>query len=273
MSEIIRYEHVDIRYNGELAVHDISFSLGEGEILGIVGESGSGKSTLIKAALGMLGREGLVTRGDIYYKGLDLPDISDKEMQKICGAEIGMIFQMAGNSFCPIRTVGAQIQEMMAANGHENVAAVKAETCALFTKFGFSEPERIWKSYPFELSGGMQQRVGVAAAMLLKPKILLADEPTSALDVTVQKQVIEEMLLARKLFGTAIILVTHNIGVIRAMADTMLVMHQGEMMEYGKAQEILKNPQSPYTQKLLAAVPRLRRRMPGYGHDTASCAS
>ena len=272
MSEIIRYEHVDISYNGEMAVHDISFSLGAGEILGIVGESGSGKSTLIKAALGMLGRDGLVTRGDIYYKGLDLPDISDKEMQKICGTEIGMIFQMAGNSFCPIRTVGAQIKEMMAAHGNENAVAVKAEACALFKKFGFSEPERIWDSYPFELSGGMQQRVGVAAAMLLKPKLLLADEPTSALDVTVQKQVIEEMLLARKLFGTAIILVTHNIGVVRAMADKMLVLHQGEMMEYGKAGEILANPQSPYTQKLLAAMPRLRRRAAD-GYDTANCAS
>ncbi len=273
MSEIIRYEQVDICYEGQLAVHDISFSLQEGEILGIVGESGSGKSTLLKAALNMLGKDGLVTRGDIYYKGLDLPDISEKEMQKICGAEIGIIFQMAGSSFCPIRTVGAQIKEMMAAHGHENAQAVEQETCELFTKFGFSEAKRIWDSYPFELSGGMQQRVGVAAAMLLKPKILLADEPTSALDVTVQKQVIEEMLLARKLFGTAIILVTHNIGVIRAMADTMLVLHQGEMMEYGRAKDVLANPQSAYTKKLLAAVPRLRRSKGSYGGDTASQAS
>lgn len=273
MSEIIRYEHVDISYNGVLTVQDISFSLQEGEILGIVGESGSGKSTLLKAAINMLGRDGLVTRGDIYYKGLDLPDISEKEMQKICGAEIGMIFQLAGNSFCPIRTVGAQIQEMMAAHGHEDVQMVERETCELFTKFGFSESKRIWDSYPFELSGGMQQRVGVAAAMLLRPKILLADEPTSALDVTVQKQVIEEMLLARKLFGTAIILVTHNIGVIRAMADSMLVLHQGKMMEYGKAKEVLANPQSAYTKKLLAAVPRLRRSEARNERDLASCAS
>ncbi|MCR5756453.1 MAG: ABC transporter ATP-binding protein [Selenomonas sp.] len=273
MSEIIRYEHVDICYNGKIAVHDICFSLEEGEILGIVGESGSGKSTLLKAALGMLGRDGLVTRGDIYYKDLDLPDIRAEKMQEISGAEIGMIFQMAGNSFCPIRTVGAQLQEMMAAHGHDRGRAVQAEACALFDRFGFKDPERIWQSYPFELSGGMQQRVGVAAAMLLKPKILLADEPTSALDVTVQRQVIEEMLLARKLFGTAIILVTHNIGVIRAMADSMLVLHQGEMVEYGRAENILENPQSSYTQKLLAAVPRLRRSMTGYGRNLASQAS
>ncbi|MBQ2087658.1 MAG: ABC transporter ATP-binding protein [Selenomonas sp.] len=273
MTDIIRYEHVDISYNGQLVVHDISFTLQAGEILGIVGESGSGKSTLLKAALGMLGRDGLVTRGDIYYRGLDLPDISEQQRQKICGAEIGMIFQQAGNSFCPIRTVGTQIKEMMAAHGYDNARLVEQETCEMFTKFGFTEPKRIWQSYPFELSGGMQQRVGVAAAMLLKPKILLADEPTSALDVTVQKQVIEEMLLARELFGTAIILVTHNIGVIRAMADTMLVLHQGKMQEYGPAKDILANPQSAYTQKLLAAVPKLRRSAAGYGQAVASCAS
>ncbi|WP_026766208.1 ABC transporter ATP-binding protein [Selenomonas ruminantium] len=273
MAEIIRYEQVDIHYNGARAVHDVSFSVAEGEILGIVGESGSGKSTLLKAAMGMLGREGLVTRGDIYYKGLDLPDISDKERQKISGAEIGMIFQQAGSSFCPIRRIGTQIKEMMAAHGYTDARAVEIEACELLHKFGFAEPKRIFASYPFELSGGMQQRAAVAAAMLLKPKILLADEPTSALDVTVQKQVIEEMLLARELFGTAIILVTHNIGVIRAMADTMLVLHQGEVMEYGKAKEILNSPQSPYTQKLLAAVPRLRRSGVTYGQDSASQAS
>lgn len=273
MAEIMRYEQVDISYNGCPVVQDITFTLDEGEILGIVGESGSGKSTLIKAALGMLGKDGLVTRGDIYYKGLDLPDISAEELRKISGREIGMIFQMAGNSFCPIRTVGAQINEMMAASGCTDEGKVKQQACELLQKFGFTQPEKILASYPFELSGGMQQRVGVAAAMLLKPKVLLADEPTSALDVTVQKQVIEEMLLARELFGTAIILVTHNIGVIRAMADNMLVLHQGKMMEYGRTSKVLESPQSPYTQKLLAAVPRLRRSATVHAGNTESCAS
>ena len=259
MAEIIRYEHVDIHYNGARAVSDVSFTVAEGEILGIVGESGSGKSTLLKAAMGLLGRDGLVTRGDIYYKGLDLPDISDKERQKISGAEIGMIFQQAGSSFCPIRRIGVQINEMMAAHGHADGQAVEQEACELLSKFGFAEPKRILASYPFELSGGMQQRAAVAAAMLLKPKILLADEPTSALDVTVQKQVIEEMLLARQLFGTSIILVTHNMGVVRAMADKMLVMRQGEAVEQGETSSLMEAPTSPYTKKLLAAMPRLRR--------------
>jgi ABC-type dipeptide/oligopeptide/nickel transport system ATPase component len=194
-------------------------------------------------------------------------------MRKLNGPDLGMVFQSAGASFCPIRTVGAQLYESMAEHKATDKREFGRRASELLRKIGFTDPQRILDSYPFELSGGMQQRVGVAAAMLLKPKILLADEPTSALDVTVQKQVIEEMLLARELFGTAIILVTHNIGVIRAMADTMLVLHQGKMQEYGPAKDILANPQSAYTQKLLAAVPKLRRSAAGYGQTTASCAS
>ncbi len=259
MAEIIRYDQVDISYNGRLAVHDVSFSAAEGEILGIVGESGSGKSTLIKAAMGLLGRDGLVTRGDIWYKGLDLPDVPPKEMRKICGAQIGMIFQMAGSSFCPIRTVRAQLYEFM--TEHEKISKQEFEerAQALLAKFGFQDPKRILDSYPFELSGGMQQRVGIAAAMLLNPKILMADEPTSALDVSVQKQVVEEMLMVRETFGTTILLVTHNLGVIGAMADKMIVLHKGEAMEYGNTKEILADPQSEYTKKLLSAVLKLRR--------------
>lgn len=259
MSEIIRYEHVDISYKGELAVHDASFSVEEGEILGIVGESGSGKSTLIKAAMGLLGRDGLVTRGDIWYQGLDLPDLKPKEMRKICGPEIGMIFQMAGSSFCPIRTVRAQLYEIV--KEHEKITIQEFEMRAeeLFQKFGFEDPKRILDSYPFELSGGMQQRVGIVAAMLLNPKILMADEPTSALDVSVQKQVVDEMCMIREKFGTTILLVTHNLGVIRAMADKVLVLENREVREYGKTKEVLENPQSEYTKKLLSAVLELRR--------------
>ena len=145
----------------------------------------------------------------------------------------------------------------------EHKAASKAdfirEAVSLFEKIGFENGQRILNSYPFELSGGMQQRVGIAAAMLLHPRILLADEPTSALDVSVQKQVVDEMLLVRKTFGTAILLVTHNIGVIGAMADHVLVMKNGEAVEYGETQQILHNPKEAYTHTLMAAVPRLRR--------------
>ena len=259
MSEIIRYEHVDITYNGFKAVKDVSFTVDEGEILGIVGESGSGKSTLIKAAMGLLGPAGLVTRGDIWYKGKNLPDLSASEIRKINGPELGMIFQSAGSSFCPIRTVGAQLYESMRA--HENISkeAFRSRAVELLGKIGFENGDRILESYPFELSGGMQQRVGIASAMLLNPSVLLADEPTSALDVSVQKQVVEEMLLVRKTFGTAIILVTHNIGVIGAMADKVLVMKNGEMVEYGDTRQVLEAPKEEYTRTIMSAVPRLRR--------------
>ena len=259
MTEVIRYEHVDISYKGKRVVHDVSFSVEKGEILGIVGESGSGKSTLIKAAMGLLGKDGLVTRGDIWYKGMDLPDLKPREMRKLCGPELGMIFQTAGSSFCPIRTVRAQLYEFM--TEHKKIKADVFENQAkeLLEKFGFEDPKRVLDSYPFELSGGMQQRVGIAAAMLLNPKILMADEPTSALDVTVQKQVVEEMLMVRKIFGRSILMVTHNMGVIRAMADKVLVLHEGEIMEYGVTEEVFEQPQSAYTKKLLAAVPKLRR--------------
>ena len=204
MGEILRYEHVDISYNGVKVIKDVSFTVDEGEILGIVGESGSGKSTLIKAAMGLLGETGLVTRGDIWYKSKNLPDLSKAELRKLNGPELGMIFQYAGSSFCPIRTVGAQLYESMAE--HESVSKEEFSRRAteLLEKIGFENARRILDSYPFELSGGMQQRVGIAVAMLLNPSVLLADEPTSALDVSVQKQVVEEMLLVRRTFGTSI---------------------------------------------------------------------
>lgn len=259
MTEVIRYEHVDISYKGKRVIHDVSFSVEKGEILGIVGESGSGKSTLVKAAMGLLGRDGLVSRGDIWYKGMDLPDLKPGEMRKLCGPELGMIFQTAGSSFCPIRTVRAQLYEFMTEHKKIKMDVFEKQAEELLEKFGFDDPKRVMDSYPFELSGGMQQRVGIAAAMFLNPKILMADEPTSALDVTVQKQVIEEMLMVRKTFGTSILLVTHNMGVIRAMADKVLVLHEGEIMEYGVTEEVFEQPQSAYTKKLLAAVPKLRR--------------
>ena len=254
METLLRYEHVDIAYLGQPAVEDVSFSLSPGEILGIVGESGSGKSTLIKAAMGLLGSE-----GSIRYKGRDLTTLPQKELRKLCGPELGYIFQSAGSAFCPIRTVGAQLYEAMREHGKISKALFEERALEMLTKLGFEDGKRILTNYPFELSGGMQQRVGIAAAMLLSPGVLLADEPTSALDVTLQKQVVEEMRMVRDTFGTAIVLVAHNLGVIGAMADNVLVLKDGKTVEYGKTGDVLANPQADYTRALLAAVPRLRR--------------
>lgn len=259
MEELLRYNHVDISYLGQPVIRDVSFSLHSGEILGIVGESGSGKSTLIKAAMGLLGCEGQVTRGDIWFKGKNLPELPSKELRKLCGPELGYIFQSSGSAFCPIRTVGAQLFETMRAHGKITKADFEVQALELLSKLGFDSGKRILESYPFELSGGMQQRVGIAAAMLLNPSVLFADEPTSALDVTIQKQVVEEMLLVRQTFGTAIVLVTHNLGVIGAMADRVLVLENGRCVECGSTRQVLSQPRADYTKALLAAVPRLRR--------------
>ena len=259
MEALLRYNHVDISYLGQPVIRDVSFSLHSGEILGIVGESGSGKSTLIKAAMGLLGSEGSITGGEICYRGRLLNRLPPREMRTLCGSELGYIFQNAGSSFCPIRTVGAQLYETM--KEHEKISRkdFEAQALELLGKLGFADGKRILASYPFELSGGMQQRIGIAAAMLLNPSVLFADEPTSALDVTIQKQVVEEMLMVRETFGTAIVLVTHNLGVIGAMTDRVLVLENGRCVECGNTRQVLSQPRADYTKALLAAVPRLRR--------------
>ena len=259
MEPLLTYQSVEVSFNGRAVTHDVSFTLHAGEILGIVGESGSGKSTLLKAAVGLLGNDGLVTKGDIWFQGKDLPDLPEKELRKVCGAGIGMIFQDAGASLCPIRTIGEQIYESMSAHMKITRSQAKEKALLLFERLQFKDGQQIWNSYPFELSGGMNQRVGIAIAMLMEPPVLLADEPTSALDVVVQKQVIEEMLHLREMFGTAMILVTHDIGVVSAMADTVLVLQDGRIMEFGTARQVLHEPQNAYTRTLLAAVPKLRR--------------
>lgn len=259
MAELLKYDSVEISFGGKPVVHDVSVSLQPGEILGLVGESGSGKSTLIKAAMGLLGNNGLVTKGDIWFEGQNIPDLSEQELRKIRGAKIGMIFQDAGASLCPIRTIGEQIYESMSAHMEISKEEAKKRALELFDKLNFKDAGRIWDSYSFELSGGMNQRAGIAIAMLMSPSVLLADEPTSALDVAVQKQVVMEMRQLRDMFGTAIIIVTHDIGVVSAMADRVLVLNHGDVMEYGEAGQVLNDPQNDYTKKLLSAVPRLRR--------------
>ncbi|MCC6095683.1 MAG: ABC transporter ATP-binding protein [Eubacterium sp.] len=261
MGKVLQYQHVDIAYRGNTVIHDVSFSVEDGEILGIVGESGSGKSTLLRAAMGLLGDTGMVTQGDIWYKGKDLPDLSDAKRRTINGPGIGMIFQNAGSSFCPVRTIGSQLYEAMTEHTRITRKAFQATAVDTLGKLGFHDAPDLLARYPFELSGGMQQRIGIAAAVLLHPEIILADEPTSALDVTVQKQVVQELLKIRQLYHTAMLLVTHNIGVVNAMADHVLVLKEGRVVEYGETEQVLRHPNQEYTRRLMDAVPRIRRGM------------
>ena len=246
METLLRYEHVDIAYLGQPAVEDVSFSLSSGEILGIVGESGSGKSTLIKAAMGLLGSEGRVTGGSIRYKGRDLTALPQKELRKLCGPELGYIFQSAGSAFCPIRTVGAQLYEAMREHGKISKALFEERALEMLAKLGFEDGKRILTSYPFELSGGMQQRVGIAAAMLLSPGVLLADEPTSALD-PISTSKIEDLAIELKKEYT-IVMVTHNMQQAARISDKTAFFLLGEVVEYADTDKLFSTPQDQRTE-------------------------
>lgn len=259
MNKILEYKNVEIKYGNDIAVSEISFALEEGEILGIVGESGSGKSTIIKAAMGLLGDRGSISKGDILYEGNSLLNLSRKQRLATNGEQLGMIFQFAGSSFCPVRRIGVQLYETVKEHKDISKEEFRTQVDELLDKLGFENADRILDSYPNELSGGMQQRVGIIAAMLLNPKVLFADEPTSAMDVTIQKQAVEEMLRVRDTFNTSIILVTHNIGVVNAMADKVLVLKSGRIVEMGSKADVINNPREEYTKRLMDAVPRITR--------------
>lgn len=259
MNKILEYKNVEIKYGNDIAVSEISFALEEGEILGIVGESGSGKSTIIKAAMGLLGDRGSISKGDILYEGNSLLNLSRKQRLATNGEQLGMIFQFAGSSFCPVRRIGVQLYEIVKEHKDISKEEFRTQVDELLDKLGFEDADRILDSYPNELSGGMQQRVGIIAAMLLNPKVLFADEPTSAMDVTIQRQAVEEMLRVRDTFNTSIILVTHNIGVVNAMADKVLVLKNGRIVEMGSKADVINNPKEEYTKRLMDAVPRITR--------------
>ncbi len=255
---IIEFENLCITYqNTKEAVRHVSFAVPEGKIAAIVGESGSGKSTMIRAANGLLPAGGKITGGRILFAGRNLNEFSREELRKMRGTDMAMIFQDAGAYLNPRRRIGSQYLEAMRAHLDLSREEAKKEAAAMLTRFKLPEPEHVMASYPFQLSGGMRQRVAIAMAMTMKPRLLLADEPTSALDVTIQAQVVQEMLNLRKAFGTAIIIVTHNMGVASRMADYIAVMQHGQLREFGARDEVILNPKDSYTKHLLAVVPEL----------------
>ena len=259
MEPLLDVQHLEVSYHGRKVVHDVSFCLKAGEILGIVGESGSGKSTIIKAAMGLLGNSGGVTNGNIYYKGQNVVEAGTDEICRMRGPAMGMIFQDTEASLCPIRSIGDQLYESVCQHEKVSREEVRKRALELFGKMRLDDGERILNSYPFELSGGMNQRVGIMMAMVLKPDLLFADEPTSALDVTVQAQVVQEMMKMRKVYGTGMVIVTHNIGMAEHMADKIAVMYQGRIIEYGNTENIIYHPKEAYTKKLISSVLRINR--------------
>lgn len=255
---VLELNDVSIIYqNIKEAVRHVSFAVPEGKIAAIVGESGSGKSTVIRAAIDLLPAGGEVSSGQILFQGEDISTFSKEQMRKIRGSEMVMIFQDAGSYLNPRRKIGTQYLETL--DAHLSLPKAEAKKLAeeMLLRLKLPDPERVMKSYPFQLSGGMRQRVAIAMAMSMHPKLLLADEPTSALDVTVQAQVVQEMLNMRDELGTAIIIVTHNMGVASRMADYIAVMQHGKLMEFGTRDQVIETPQSEYTRKLLSVVPEL----------------
>ena len=251
METLLRYEHVDIAYLGLPAVEDVSFSLSSGEILGIVGESGSGKSTLIEAAMGLLGSEGRVTGGSIWYKGQNLTALPQKELRKLCGPALGYIFQSAGSAFCPIRTVGAQLYEAMREHGKISKALLEERALEMLAKLGFEDGKRILTSYPFELSGGMQQRVGIARALAADPEIIYFDEPTSALDPETTQTILKLLKNIRDTLGITIVVITHEMRVIQQVCTRVAVLDGGLVQEEGSVADIFAHPASRAAKRLL----------------------
>ncbi|SFQ37397.1 Oligopeptide/dipeptide transporter, C-terminal region [Lachnospiraceae bacterium XBB1006] len=252
----LQMREVEIAYGDKQVVSGISLSIKQGQIVGIVGESGSGKSTLLKSVLGLLGPTGHITKGQIFFQGQDMTAYGERDYATIRGKEIAMIFQNPEESFDPNQTLGNQFYESMRAHWKIKKNEALEEAKIALSKLGFSDPSRILKTYPFALSGGMNQRVAIALAMIKRPSLLLADEPTSALDVTVQKETLDVLKRLCDKEQTSLLLVTHNMGVVRYIADYVVVMYHGKIVEEGGTKEIFECPCHPYTKQLMEHIPK-----------------
>lgn len=247
---------MDITYGkGAAAIRGISFTIRPGEVLAIVGESGSGKTSIIRALLGCISGDGQIAKGTITFDGIDITALTNEEWRRYRGRSISMIFQDSGNALDQIMRIGKQMVEHISRLTGKDKEAAEEEARTLLARVAL--PSDVLHRYPFELSGGQRQRLGIAMAMTVTPKLLLADEPTSALDTTTQAQIVEELLRLAKDKGTAIIIVTHNMGVAVHMADTIMVMKEGRVVDYDRKDVIVTEPKSEYTKTLLAVVPSL----------------
>ena len=242
------------------AVNGISYNLDAGKVLGIVGESGSGKSVSAYSVLRILTDTGRVTEGEVLFKGENILKYSEQQMQKFRGSRISIIFQDPMTCLNPTFSIGSQLREAIRIHTDRNKEEIRARALEMLQLVGVNEPEKRLKQYPHELSGGMRQRVMIAMALACEPDILIADEPTTALDVTIQAQILELMQSLQKKLGMAIIMITHDLGVIADMCDEIIVMYGGKVCERGTADEIFYNPCHEYTKGLIRSIPRITER-------------
>jgi peptide/nickel transport system ATP-binding protein len=239
------------------AVDGVDFTLAPGEVLGIVGESGCGKSVTSMSLLRLISMPGEIVEGEILFNGDDLLDLSEDEMRSIRGNRISMIFQQPTTALNPVFTVGDQIREALMVHKGLNKDEAQKRGEQLLTLVGISDARRRMDAYPHQLSGGMCQRVMIAMGLACNPELLIADEPTTALDVTIQAQILDLMRELREKINTAIILITHDLGVVAEMVDNVLVMYAGKVVEYAPVRELFADPKHPYTQGLIASIPVL----------------
>ncbi len=239
------------------AVNHVSFNLERGKVLGIVGESGSGKSVTAYSILRILDPAAKIVGGEVLLDGVDLVQLPEDEMRKIRGERISIIFQDPMTSLNPVYTIGNQIMEGIRLHTDRDHSQVRARALELLELVGINEPAKRLKQYPHELSGGMRQRVMIAMALAVEPDILIADEPTTALDVTIQAQILEQIKDIQKQMGMAVIMITHDLGVIADMCDEIIVLYAGRVCERGTADEIFYNPRHEYTKGLIHSIPKL----------------
>lgn len=257
---ILEVEHLQVCFHTAVgtakAVRDLSFSLREGEVLGIVGESGSGKSVTSLAIMGLLDEQkAKITSGEIRFGGKDLLQLSDKEFCRIRGKDIAMIFQEPAMALNPIQKVKKQLKEVYREHMPEQIKDSEQQILQLLQKLNIADAKHVMNKYPFELSGGIKQRIMIAMAMISKPKLLIADEPTTALDVTTQSEILELLKMMQKETKCAVILITHDLGVIAEMADRVMVMYRGQAVEESEIEEFFHEPKHPYSEDLLKARP------------------